>query len=363
MTYSNPGDPGIGGYPDHPPATPPTLESLSSQLHTHEGRSQARYEELCSKLTSKEHKMGMDNVSDKVNINVGDGGGSGGMAALIAAMNSGGGDNNIPALIAAMGNQNRNQDGGMNSMWPILLLALLGGRGRGGLFGGGDDCGPVAAGGVSPGQAALLQTILENAAATRAAVPQTALETQIGIQTAVGALALGTQQGFANTGDKVQAALLAELAAISGTKDTIQNVGALLSRDICNVQSTVQTEACATRELVQAGTTAVLSRIDRAEIDELRANRDRFERQVEINNLRSTVEVNQTVNQTQAQAQTQSQWQVQFQDIGNVLRRLNDRIDIVHQEQRSTNANIIAGNTGAVVTGAQTSTPTNVNAR
>lgn len=320
--------------------------------------------------------------SDKVNINLGDGGRGGydngaGMAAIIAALGNRNQGDNSAALIAALGNRNddssnmaplmamlagRRDDGaGMNSMWPILLLALLG-RGRSGLLGGGDDCGPTA-GGVSPGQAALLQTILETVGATRAAVPTTALETQAAINGSIGSLALGTQQGFANVKDAVQATLLANLTATSGVKDTVQNVGALISRDICDVKATVMAEGCATRELVQAGTTAVLSRIDRSEIDELRARADRAERAIEVNALRSQVEVNQTVNTTQQQAQAQQQWQVQFQDIGNRLGRLCDRVDIVHQEARSTNANIIAGNTGAVVTGPQTSTPTNVNAR
>lgn len=318
--------------------------------------------------------------SDKVNINVGgDGGGGGaGMAAIIAALGNRNQGDNSAALIAALGNRNddssnmaplmamlagRRDDGaGMNNLWPIILLALLG-RGRGGLLGGGgDDCAPTA-GGVSPGQAALLQTILETVGATRAAVPTTALETQASINGSIGSLALGTQQGFANVKDAVQNSLLANLTATSGVKDAVQNSAALLSRDICEVKATVMAEGCATRELVQAGTTAVLSRIDRSEIDELRARADRAERAIEVNALRSQVEVNQTVNTTQTQAQAQQQWQVQFQDIGNRLSRLCDRVDIVHQEARSTNANIIAGNTGAVVTGPQTSTPTQVNAR
>ncbi len=361
MSYSNPGDPGIGGYPETP-VVPPTLESLSSQLHAHERRSQERYEELCDKLTSKESNMGMDNISDKVNINVGGegSGGGGGMAAIIAALGNRnqGGDN--AALIASMlGNRNDN-DGGMNSMWPILLLALLG-RG-GGLLGGGADAAATAAG-LSPGHAALLQTLLEGQSALRAEVPTTALETQAAIQQQISALGLGTQQGFANVKDAVQATTAVQLAATSGVKDAVQTLGTFLARDLCDVKSTVMSQGCETRELVQATSTAILSRIDRQEIDTLRHERDRFERSVEVNALRSQVEVNQTVNTTQLQAQAQQQQQLQFQDIGNVLRRLNDRIDIVHQEQRSTNANIIAGNTGAVVTGPQTSTPTNVNAR
>lgn len=302
----------------------------------------------------------MDGInSDKVNIHVGGegGAGGGGMAAIIAALGNRnqGGDN--AALVASMLG-NRNDNDGMNAMWPIILLALLG-RGRGGLGGDEGGCGP---GGVSPGQAALLQTILETAGATRAAVPQTALETQNAIQGAIGALALGGQQGFANVKDSVQAGLLATLAATAGVKDSVQNGFALQARDLAVINQNVSAQGCETREAVAASTTAILSRIDRSEIDELRHGRDRAERAIEVNALRSQVEVNQTVNTTTNQAQAQAQAQFQIQDVNNVLRRICDQLADVHQVARATNANIIAGNAGAVTTGAQTSTPTNVNA-
>ncbi len=316
--------------------------------------------------------------SDKVNIHVGGGGeggsGGAGLAAVIAALGNRNEGGDTAGLIAALGNRNndggmaamlpalmaQNGNNGMQNMWPIILLALLG-RGRGGLLGG--DDGGCAPGGVGPGHAALLQTILETAGATRAAVPTTALETQGAIQQAISALALGGQQGFANVKDSVQAGLLASLAASSGVKDSVQNGFTLNGRDLAAINQNVSAQGCQTREAVAASTTAILSRIDRSEIDELRDSRNRFERQVEVNALRSQVEVNQTVNTTQTQAQAQAQAQLQFQDVNSQLRRICDVLAGVHQEQRSTNANIIAGNTGAVVTGPQTSTPTNVNAR
>ena len=312
----------------------------------------------------------MDGVqSDKVNINLGGGdggGGMGGMAALIAAMNSGGGDNNLPGLIAALGNNRGmdpgtaamlagNQNNGMNNLWPIILLALLG-RGRGGLLGGdGGDCGPIA-GGVSPGQAALLQTILETVGATRAAVPQAALETQIATANGLSALALASQQGFANVKDTVQNTSGLQLGATAGVKDAVQNAFAILNQNILD-------QGCKGREATAASTTAILQKIDQNTIDDLRHDRDRFERQVEVNSLRSQVEVNQTVNTTQAQAQQQGQFQFQFQDVNNRIARLCDAVERVHQVAQATNSNIIAGNTGAVTTGLQNSSPTNVNAR
>lgn len=319
--------------------------------------------------------------SDKVNINLGGGdggGGFGGAAALIAALGNRNEGGDTAGLIAALGNRNndgglaamlpalmaQNGNNGMNNIWPILLLALLG-RGRGGgLFGGGDDCGPVAsASGVSPALAAILQTLTEGQSNLRAEVPTTALETQNAMQQAIASLALGTQQGFANTGDKVTNTGNVVLAAVRNSQDTTQNAFALLSRDLCDVKSTVMAEGCETRQLVQAGTTAVLSRIDRSEIDELRSRADRAERAIEVNSLRSQVEITNTNTATATQAQAQGQFQFQLQDVNNRIGRLCEAVERVHQVAQSANQNIIAGNAGAVTTGAQTSTPTNINTR
>ncbi len=349
------------------------LGALADQLRRHEARSQERYEQLCDKLKTKSEKT-MDGInSDKVNINLGEGGGGGGagLAAVIAALGNRNEGGDTAGLIAALGNRNDGgmaamlpalmagqNNNGMNNIWPIILLALLG-RGRGGLLGGGDDCGPTA-GGIGPGQAALLQTILENATATRAAVPTTALETQNALQQAVSALALGTQQGFANTKDAVQASLLANLTATGGVKDSVMNNAALLSRDICDVKSTVQTEACATRELVQAGTTAILSRIDRSEIDELRQRADRAERAIEVNALRSQVEVNQTVTTTQGQVQGQAQLQAQLQDIGSAVRNLAGIVAIGNQTMLARQAQDIVNLGTMTASGTQAAANTQV---
>src|SRR3990172_1271672 len=145
--------------------------------------------------------------SDKVNINVGGDGGSGGGAGLAAVIAALGNRNNDgfggAGALAMLGPLMANNNNGMNNLWPIILLALLG-RGRGGFGFGGDDasCGPSS--GIGPGQAAILQTLLEGQSSLRAEVPTSALEIQNAIQSAIGSLALGTQQGFANTKDAVQ---------------------------------------------------------------------------------------------------------------------------------------------------------------
>jgi hypothetical protein len=64
--------------------------------------------------------------------------------------------------------------------------------------------------------------------------------------------------------------------------------------------------------------------------------------------------VTQTVNQAQAQAQQQQQQQNDARDLRNILAGV---VQAIH----ATNSNVIAGNTGAVTTGAQTANPTNVN--
>ncbi len=319
------------------------FDEIDKRFKSHEYNSQQRANWLNDEIQKLKRGEKMSENIDKVHVNVNPASGNdngASIAAIIAALGNRNQGNDNASLIAALGNRNdsssniapllammnnRRDDGdGMNNLWPILLLSLLGRRG--GL--GGDDCATAAtAAGLSPAQAAMLQTLLEGQSSLRAEVPTTALETQNAVQQSVSALALGTQQGFANVKDSVQASLLASLTATSGVKDSVMNNAALLQRDICDVKSTVQTEACATRELVQAGTTAILSRIDRSEIDDLRARADRAERAIEVNALRSQVEVNQTVNTTTVQAQQQQQLQAQIQGFAHELRCVRDGHD------------------------------------
>lgn len=331
------------------------LDALARQLTHHEVKSQQRYELLCEKLKGMENKPMEGINSDKVNINLGGGesGGGGSMAAVIAALGNRNQGNDNAALIAALSNRNdRNDNDGMNSLWPLLLLGRRG-------FGGGDDCG----GGrdrdeISPAQAALLQNILENGAALRAAVPATALETQNAIQGNLGALALGIQQGFANNKDAIQASLLGVLTAVAGNKDAIQTAFTVLNQNILD-------QGCKGREATQAGTTAVLQKLDQNEIDRLRHERDAALRSVEVNALRSQVEVNQTVTTTQTQAQAQGQVQAQFQSLASELRSLRCELSENTQFSKASamNSNYIIGNTGASTVAAQTATPTSTNVR
>lgn len=284
--------------------------------------------------------MGLENVSDKININLGDGGGRGGndggaMAALVAALGTRNQGGDHAGLIAALGNRNsdgnlapllammhnRNDGDGLNSMWPLLLLLGLGRGGHGGgFFGGGDGGGDGCTSGALG--ASILQTLTEGQADIRAQIPTVALENQNAILGAIARSDLGIQQGFANT------------------KDAVQNTLFALTQGINNVNQNVSAQGCQTRETVQAGTTAVLQRMDSLRISELEHERDRAERNNEITALRSQVEITNVNTATATQAQGQLQAQLQFQDINNKIDRLCGAINVVgNQVQRSQNAN------------------------
>lgn len=273
--------------------------------------------------------MGMDNVSDKVNINVGDGGGrgygDGGQAAMIAALLNGRNqDSGQVGMLAALMN-NRAVDGGFGGaggLGIIALLALLGG-GRGGFFGGrGDECCDNDHG-VSPAQAAILQTLLEGQSDLRAQVPTTALETQNAIQQAISSLALGTQQMGANLGDKVT------------------NSASVLATAIGTVNQNVLEQGCQTRAQVLQSENNIIRRIDDARIDEANRRGDRFEIQAQFASqfaaLQSKVEVNQTVNTNQQQQQQirdddrrHHELMTALFSIGNQVQRVKSDQDIVN---------------------------------
>jgi len=330
------------------------MENQDITLPEHEAASEKRAEKLGEKIKEK-------CMSKHVNV-FPSAGGDGGMGGLGTA-----------AAIAAMGNRNESGNTGIGMLAPLLMGRhdglgaggfgaglvggvlgglLFGGGRRGGLFGGGGDCDNGGGGAETRIESDIFGTaVLSKLGSIEAAIPLASAQTENVILQQTNAITnlasqaqLANQMGFERTGDRVQA------------------VGTVLLAAINNTNQNVLETACRTQAAIAASETAILSRIDRQEIDTLRHERDRFERSVEVNALRSQVEVNQTVTTTQSQAQAQQQQQLQFQDLNCRLNRLFDIVNIVHQEARATNNNVIAGNTGAVTTGAQTSTPTNVNA-
>lgn len=344
---------------DETSATP----ELVKMIQAHEKHSQERYEHLMEKVEhihqdvyaykGEDKIMGEGINTDKVIVNAGGSDGGGGMqaAALVAALGqrNQGGDN--AALIAALGGRNQGFGGGDGFgmglgggglLGGLLFGALLGGRRGGVLGGGGDDCCDNH-GGVSPAQAALFQTLMEGQSDLRAAVPTAALETTNAIQNSIAQLALGTQQGFANTKDAVQALALFQTGQLNAINQNVSDQG------------------CKTREIVQAGTTAVLERISRFEIDELRHDRDRHERQVEVNALRSQVEITNTNTATNAQAQGQFQTQLQFQDLNRKFDQMCGLVQVIgNQVVASRQAQDIVNLGTMVASGGQQATSTAV---
>jgi hypothetical protein len=122
------------------------------------------------------------------------------------------------------------------------------------------------------------------------------------------------------------------------------------------IQTSIRDDGDRTRSLIIAQNDATLNRLlttAQNEIIELKNDRTSrgHSRETELN-------ITQNVNQNNLQNQQQQQQQQQFLLLSNLAQQIAGLTQIA----KSTNSNIIAGNSGATVTGAQTSTPTNVNA-
>lgn len=315
-----------------------------ASLHDHEANSQARYEclsdqikEVSKKCEFKETDMGMDNISDKVNLNInpsgGDGGlGGAGLAALMMASKGGDSQSNIWAsILPALMNQ-RNDGAGMNSWWPLLLLL---GR-HGGVLGGGCEDGTV-----SPAHAALLQTLLEGQSDLKAAIPTAALETTNALQNAIAQLALGVQQSLANTKDSVQAAAALNLTATNGVAKDVAT-GTL------QTQIAINNDGDKTRQLLIEFNTQNLQR--ELTVAQSALSEERIHRHSDSNK----VEVTQNVNQQQAQAQ----FQQQQQDILRQLAHFGSGLNFIgNQVARNTNDIVTVG---GLTNATQSANPVNV---
>lgn len=288
--------------------------------------------------------------SDKVNINLGggDGGGGLGAAAMIAALGNRNEGGDTAGLIAALGNRNNDGMGmaalapmlagmnnnGMNNLWPIILLALLGRRGGLGFGGDGDGCG----GGVSPGQAALLQTLTEGQSALRQEIPEQTIQL---LQDA-NLNQTATQASLTSVKDAIQNALL---FAAQGHAAINQNVSA----QGCQTRETVQNDGDKTRALITAQYEANLQReltvAQSALVEERHASRVR---DVEVR-------VSQTVNQNQMQAQAQAQQQAQFERLFGLFGALSAQVNKSRADQDIINLGTM------LASGTQTPTTTQVN--
>lgn len=268
--------------------------------------------------------MGLDNISDKVNINLGEGRGSdsgAGLAAVIAALGNRNQGDNTAALIAALGNRNddssnwapfmammgdRRHDDGMNNLWPIILLALLGRGKGGGLFGGGDgDCG---GGGDAVNQITLNQ-VLAKLGTIEGQVPLVGSQVQNSI--------LEQTIGLSSTLNQNN---IAQLVAHANTKDAVTNSAAALLAAGNNNTNSILTAITGLSSKIDSNTIMDLQR--QLGVAQAREAEERSHRHIEA----TKVEVTQSVTQNQAQLQGQAQAQVQSQAILELTARVRELI-------------------------------------
>jgi hypothetical protein len=330
--------------------------SLADMLKHHEARSQERYKSIMDCVEEKfdnlhdhvaEHGHDEDDMSKDSGL---------GLAALAALSQKGVGNDMSPLALTAMmhrGGNDRMHDGwghgGLaGAALGFVAGALVNGGRRGGLFGGGDE------GGDGCERPVFDAAILGKLGTLEGLVPTTALQTQLSTQQAVSSASLNELQAISNAKDTTQAVGAALGSAVSGVKDSVQNLALFLSNQLNVVNQNVSEQGCQTRSAVQLSTQAILERINANTIAELQA--ELAEARHHGRGKESEISISQTVTQVQAQAQQQQQQQQQFAALNGILCQLHGLTQIAH----ATNANIVAGNSGPVLTGAQTANPTNI---
>jgi hypothetical protein len=331
-------------------------------LPTHERHSQARADAILSKLNQMGDNMSEGtSIKDKVDVNIfGDTGKGGNMDGIWASV--------LPAL-AAEGRRGGSdcRDGGFGMLGAAALGFFAGefmnGR-RGGRGGEGGEGGRAE----TRIEDTIFDTqILAKLGSIEASIPASECRTQAAVASAAAGLTNVTlQQTIALERDLASLALGTQ-QAFANTKDTVQNVGALLGTAICNLNQNVSAQGCQTREAIQNDgdkTRGMLfSRFqleDSTRINELNARviELQSEGRRAADGAEMRLSINNTANAVQAQAQGQAQQQQQQQ--GFLLAQIAQTLGGLVQVAHATNSNVIAGNSGAVVTGPQTANPTNV---
>ena len=143
-------------------------------------------------------------------------------------------------------------------------------------------------------------------------------------------------------------------AGFAATQLGIAGLGLQAANNTSAILTAIRDDGDRTRTQAAAINDATLNRIivnQANEIIELKGDRNSNQRARE-----TELTVTQNVNQNQAQAQQQQQQQQQFLLLSNIAQSLAGITQIAH----ATNQNVIAGNTGAVTTGAQSANPVNV---
>lgn len=287
------------------------LDGLERQLGHHEEKSESRFHNLKDAIKHGReyghHEKDYDMVKDEVHVHNDSAGG--GLGAL-----------------AAMGNMGRGFDGA-GAAWGVgglVLGTLLGGnRGcGGGLFGGGGNCG-----GGDASVAGLF-----------------AVENKLGnIQQEIAQTAACTTQAITNL-------------SYQGALANCQNFGELKMQIAQGNAAIIANQ--------DQGTFKILSAMNEIERNNLTAKTiEQNARIVALENEqrygRNHAELREQITITNNNAASANAIAVARQD-ESWRQNLLCTVQHVHQEARATNQNIIAGNTGAVTTAAQTANPTNV---
>jgi hypothetical protein len=257
---------------------------------------------------------------------------------------------------------------GAGLLGGVLGGALLGGRG--GLFGGrGEEGGFVTPTQLQTATTGIIESnqnnaVLQTLGDIKGAIPLAESQVQLALAGSTSEImgAINTTsaaQALASSGinQNIAAALANVLSSQASIKETVTSFG------VANLTATkdsqyaiataVRDDGDKTRALIVSQNDQMLNRelavAQSALLEERAIGRSR---EVEVN-------VSQTVNQNQNQLQAQQQSQQQIILLAQIAQGLAN----VTQLQHATNSNIIAGNTGAVTTGMQSNTPTNVNTR
>lgn len=280
-------------------------------------------------------------------------------------------------------------DGGMSSMVPLALMAGMGGMGPGrhfdGFGGGGMGVGMGLVGGLVLGsvlggrgfgpfgggaavvdnslavsrdtaQIAFDTVMLQGQQAIAASIPAQAASVKDALQNSITALANQTAAGFAaQTSNSLQQTILLtqQASAIqAATQAAIAAANLNTSDQGSRGRETTVADGALTRSLLTSQYEANLQReLGVSQVALLESNRRR-----DHDHLVASITNTNTAIAAQAQGQQQQQQQQILQGVQGLFPLLHGLTQIAH----ATNGNVIAGNTGAVTTGAQTANPVNV---
>jgi hypothetical protein len=324
------------------------MEYENITLPQHEAASEKRAEHVMAKI---DDSKGEHDMAQPVNVFTTPNGEGGSMASL-APM----------AMMAAMGGPHGGLGGGLGAgLGAGLVGGLLGGL----IFGGGR--GPWGGGGVvdntlavgrETAQIAFDTVALQSLNGISAAIPAQAGSVKDAVLSAIAGLSSDVASGFAaQTSNSLQQTILLtqQASAIQAATQAAINAANMNTSDQgSRTRETVVADGAATRALL----TNRWQLEDATEINKLNAQVIELREEGRHRELGGKIEIQNTAIAAQQQGQQQQQQQQLVATVNSLFPLLQGVLQVAH----ATNSNVIAGNTGAVTTGAQTSTPTNVNA-